>query len=90
MLDDVWDFLGGVWEEFADGIREIPEVFSGAFEDMSDFSPMGLLYAIAFPAIVYLFRHKIFVALKSLPLQILVYFVSAVTGYFIGKGVWGN
>ena len=91
--------MGDIWDEIVESffnffsfewIGDLGETFSGMFENITEFSIFGLVYAIGLPLLIYLFRNQIFVFLKSVPLQILVYLVSAIAGYLIGKGVWDN
>lgn len=46
MLDEIWDFIVEGWENFIEGIQEIPEFFSGLFENIWEFSIPGIIGGI--------------------------------------------
>ena len=89
-FSDIWDyFLDGIdyWisgEVFSD----IGDFFSGFFENITDFSIMGILHGIILVVLVYVFRSSVFVLVTNPIMRIFYYIVAFIMGYLMGKRAW--
>lgn len=94
-ISDIWDWiteqLGEAWDNLKEFPSQIVEFFSGFFENMSEFSIVGLLFAVGSFAIIFMFKGNIFKAFDGFPLgqkilwEGIIYIGSVIAGYLIGR-----
>ena len=91
-LEDMWD---GIVEELEylisfEWFSDVGEFFSGLFENIGEFSFVGILYGFVLAILVFLFRKSVFVMIPNIFLQIIFYAVAFFMGYIMGKRLWGE
>jgi len=89
--------LEEVWEKILEGfdyvisfewIEDFRELFSGMFENITEFSIMGAIIGIIVVMLVYLFRGSVFILIKNPITKIIFYIIAFVMGYLMGKKAW--
>ena len=96
MLGDIWD---RIVEETAyffsfEWLGDIGEFFSGIFENIGEFSPIGTIYGLIMLALTYAFRKSVFVFVESLGTvgkafwYPVFYIFAFAIGYIMGRKVW--
>lgn len=89
-LGSIWDRIQDEFDYLISGdwFSEIGEFFSNFFENLGEFSIIGVVYGIVMVVLVYLFREQVFVLVKFLPLKILFYIIAFFMGYMMGRKIW--
>jgi len=59
MLDSIGDFFSDGWDNFVDGIQEIPEFMSGLFENFWEFSIPGIIGGIIMVVLTHMTLNKL-------------------------------
>lgn len=94
MLDDIWDSICEGWSYFwsFEWLGDIWEFFTGMFENIGDFSILGLAFAVSVVIFVYLLRDQMLLPFLVHMGTMEAYFWggatyvgSAIIGYLIGK-----
>lgn len=96
MLEEVWDKITDEFDYFIhfEWISDSLEFFSGIFENLSEFSVIGIIYGIVMVALVFVFRSSVFSWVNAMPLATKVimipifYIFAFICGYIIGKRLW--
>lgn len=95
--------LQEIWEDFVDDlgyffrfewISDAGDFFSGMFDNLSEFSTTGLVFAFLFAGVIFLLRKQMLHPflqnmnpVQSVIWGALTYIMSAVAGYLIGKAM---
>jgi hypothetical protein len=89
-LESIWDKIVDEFDYFIsfEWISDSLEFFSGLFDNLGEFSVIGLIYGIVMVGLTYLFRKQVFVLVHFLPLKILFYLIAFVMGYMMGRKIW--
>jgi hypothetical protein len=89
-LTDIWEKIEDEFDYLFSGewFGDIGEFFSGFFENIGEWSIIGVVYGILMVLLVFLFRNKVLFLIHNLPLKILIYIVAFVIGYLMGRKVW--
>lgn len=89
--------LTSIWEKIQDEFdylisfewfSDIGEYFSGFFDNLGEFSIIGVIYGVVMVFLVYLFRKQVFVLVHFFPLKILFYIIAFIMGYMMGRKIW--
>ena len=87
MMDEISYLISFEWTS------DILEFFSGFFSNLSEFSPVGLIYGIIMVGLVFVFRGSIFSFVNSMGagkiIWIPVFYIFAFgMGYVMGRKIW--
>lgn len=96
MIDEIWEkvteefgyFIGFEW------LGDSWEFITGMFENLTEFSPIGVVYGVIMVLLVYLFRGSVFAFVSNMSLGSkiimypLFYIFAFFCGYFMGRKVW--
>lgn len=95
-LDEIFDRIQDEWDYLIsfEWFEDVKDFFSGLFENISEFSLIGLIYGIIMVFLVYLLRKKVFVFVETLDpvtkiiLYPLFYIFAFIIGYIMGRRIW--
>jgi len=89
-ISEIWDNILSELEYLwsFEWIGDAGEFFTGFFENIEEFSIIGLVYGIVLVGLVFLFRKQVFVLIHNLPLKILFFIITFVIGYMMGRKIW--
>jgi hypothetical protein len=89
-ISDIWEKIQDEFSYLFSGewFGDVGEFFSGFWDNIEEFSIIGMVYGIVMVGLVFLFRKQVFVLIHFLPLQILFFIIAFVIGYMMGRKIW--
>ena len=97
MLEEIWDGIAGAWEYIIgfEWVSDIGEFFSGMFENIGEFSIVGLVFGLCSFAFIFFLRDYMlspFLIHMGTGEAIFwggaTYLSAIVGGYLVGKGLF--
>lgn len=95
-LEEIWDSIVDEFMYFIsfEWFSDVGEFFSGLFENLNEFSPIGMIYGFIMVIMLYVFRKQVFVFVDSMSIggKIFWYPVLFIFGfaiaYIMGRKAW--
>lgn len=81
-MDEIDYFISFEW------FYDIGDFFSGFFDNIGEFSTMGLIYGFIMILLVFALRKFVFVGINNFILKIVFYFIAFVMGYLSGRKIF--
>ena len=97
MLDEIFDFFGEAWDYIIDfeWLSDIAEFFTGMFEDIGEFSYIGLGFGLCTTILIYALRSYMLTPflqymspVSKMFWTIATYGTCIVMGYLVGKSLF--